>query len=1234
MKKSGFAVLSRICAVVLVFALASIGAYAQVQNGVISGTVSDPSGAAVTGAEVGIVNVDTGQSSKITTNSSGVFRSQELPVGNYKITVSATGFKKAEKASFKLDVGVVARLDFKLTVGKVEEVVEVTTEAALVNTEDIKLTANVGAAQIAGLPLNGRNVYDLMQLAPGAVNVRGVLSENGAGTVVNGVREDFNGFLLNGVSNKGLSGGALNQPIQDTVQEFQQLTVNNSAQYGNSASSIVSVVTKGGTNQLKGTAFYFMRNQKLDANDFFSNHGGFAKQPLNFKQFGVTVGGPIIKGKLFFYGAYQGDRFLTSSPAAIKGVESAAWRAAVIAAQPNSVAALLYKDFVPNNFGSTGDTVDQYLTGTGSTSIASADFGGSVATTYLCDLNTGRLAIAQKLATIFGVTAADQTALGAAGCTVLPIQAGTFNRANPFVVDLVSRSRTQGLGNLFDGNEFNGRVDYNISTNDRLFGSFNWQRSQDKFLGGLNGVRGTSSPVQTTFPNLQLSYTHVFSPNVVNEFKGGYAGSLQNLTTAQGGVPFIGFDDASVGFGSYNGYPQNFKENIYTYSDMVSITKGKHNMKAGVDVRRNIENSEFNVARPSYYFFDQAFFAADAPYTETAGVDPGFATGGTPRLQSNIRHWRNVEFGAYFNDDWKLSRRLTVTLGMRYDLYTRHNELNNLATTFILGPGTDLVDGVRKANQLAGTGTCTTATQIAQVVMAGVCGPGGFSAAPNLGPGDRNNFGPRAGFAYDVFGNGKTALRGGFGLSYEGTLYNPLSNSRWNPPYYSFNSYCNDIAANQGFCANAGAIVYGPSSGGAPSYTGAPDPLNGQGAVGQAQAQGNIGGWNPAAPNQAILTGIVLQEGIRDPYVYNAYLGVQHEIAPKLVLEMNYVGTWGHRLFRAENINRSAGGRLPAGVCITTADSLARTICSNGTPNGRPNGNYGNLRNWRNVVNSNYNALQASLKKSMSHGLQFNLSYTWSHALDGGSTWHSGATSSNGAAAGEGYTYDAQVPSLDNGNSIFDIRHRLVFNYVWDLPSLKDRGQAMHWIFGDWSYNGIVSYQSGAHWSPYSSRSSTFIPDPLFPTACAAATFDATRCYNNASSGIGGDYNLDGITNDRPNSTVTTYSPSTSQQADGWGNRLTLFSAPCLGCIGNLRRNQFVGPSYINFDMGLIKNIPITERFKLQFRWDVFNVFNKTNFQLPGANGQVYNRVNIASFGQAGATFNPRQMQFGLRLSF
>jgi outer membrane receptor protein involved in Fe transport len=1187
----------------------AIAVTAQVQNGQFTGTITDPSGAAIPGATITVTNIATNLKVSTATNATGVYAARDLPPATYKITVEAKGFKTVSALNVVLNVGVNQRQDFKLQLGETREVIEVSGEAPAVNSEDSKIATSINAQQIENLPLNGRNVYDLMQQAPGAVNVDGVLTENGHNTVVNGLRENFNGFLINGSSNKGLSGGPVNTPIEDTVQEFQLLTLKNSAEYGNSAGATTNLVQKSGTNAFHGTASEYIRNDAFDANSFFNNQNSVKKPALHFNQFGGTIGGPIIKDKLFFFGAYQGDRFTTSTLPADAFVEGPEFRAAVESALPNSVAALLYKNFpVPSALqGTVVETVDSYLAGgnSGSGLGGTGTYAGDKAQ-FEDPTNYGDS----------GAIAARMTAL----FNALP--AGT-----PFIYQTVTKSPSHAQGNLFDGNEASLRVDYQAGSKDRLFAQFNWSRSNDT-LPATSGLRGFTNPTRFIAPNGQIEWDHTFGPHVVNTARGGYSGNISHYIPSVPGVPsiYIGDGYSTMGFGSYNGYPQFFKENIYNYSDTLSISHGSHNFKMGGEIRRNIENSEFNVARPSYYFYDPFYFAAGAPYGMAAGVDPGFVSKAPAQLASNFRHWRNIEFGAFFQDDWKVSKKLTLQLGIRYDLFARHSEENNLATTFILGPGTNLIDNITTgAGQIRDANVpgniCTpanpdgihTATQLA--VLAGECGPGGFAAAKSLGKGDHNNWGPQVGFAYDLFGNGKTALRGGFGVSYEGTLYNPLSNSRWNPPYYSFNSE-QDFATGTGCDKVTGCLVpFGPQSGGAPSYTGPPDPANHQGTDLKYTAIGNIMGWNPNNGDQANLTGIIFPQGIRDPYVFNTHFGIQHEIAPHLVLEANYVGTAGHKMFRAQNVNRIPGGSLAAGTCVT--DNFGRQLCSQKSANngtGRLNPNYGRLRVWENVVNSNYNALQLSLTRQMSRGIQAAFHYTYGHSIDSGSTWHSGATSSNHEGAGEGYSTDVTMPQLDRGNSIYDMRHTLTANYVWELPFFKNSSHMMKSILGGWQLNGTVTYHTGAHWEPF--------------------------CHGSRGTC---DFNNDYEANDRPNSSVKSFSGANhAMWATGWATADPnwcfgagcIFTRPAAGNVGNLGRNTFTGPGNMEWNPSLSKTFQITERVKFDFRTEAFNVLNHTNFKLPGAQGSFFDSIRSANFGQAGGTFNPRNLQFGFKLTF
>jgi hypothetical protein len=726
-----------------------------------------------------------------------------------------------------------------------------------------------------------------------------------------------------------------------------------------------------------------------------------------------------------------------------------------------------------------------------------------------------------------------------------------------------------------DANQYSVRIDEEFrGGKDKISGRFYWAREKSTYQLQRSAF---DSPYSVTAVQPAISETHIFTPNVVNEFRTGLNRNVLDIAAGDPGVPSIwDGNNATTYFGAYNGYPQNFTENVFTYSDVINITKGKHGMKTGVEFRRNQENSVFDVGRPSYYFYGLVYMALDDPYYMGAGTDPHIVDGSRQsNLASSNRGWRNTEFGAFFNDDWKILPNLSINLGVRYDLYTRLTEVQNRATQYTMTNGENLWYRVQN---------------------------GDFATATALSEGDHNNFAPRVGFAWDPFKDGKMSVRGGFGVAYQAGVYNPLANSRWNPPYYSFNG----ISKPDWGGTPDSVVLYGPQTPGEPVTSTGPNPNPG----GQLYP-GNIMAYYPGNPLITKLTGIP-NSRMRDPYVMSWFLGVQRELMRNLTLEVNYVGTGGRKIIRSENWNRFNGDRL--GWASPTGTGEGDTGIN------RLNSTYGTMRFWENSVTSSYNALQAKVSKRFSSGWALTGNYTWAKSIDLRSTWHSGATTSNGAQ--EGYSTDVSNIALDRGRSVFDARHVVGLSGIWDLPLFANSSTLVQNLLGGWQVNGILALQSGQPFTPF---------------------------IGTSFSG-GGDWNADGTNNDRPNTpsignSVTSIRTDWVNPAGGPFNipttsssgipttaeKKAYFGVPELGTTGNLGRNTYEGPGFANVDFSLFKNIKIpqvNEQSMFQIRFEFFNLLNRVNFYQPTPT------INSRTFGTATNTFEARQIQIGLKFIF
>jgi len=1123
--------------------LRSSASWAQVTSGEITGTVMDATKAVVPGVEVIATNVATGVSRNGLSEANGLYRIPFLQPGSYALKASLTGFKTAAYDGITVTVGEIVHVDVILAVGNISETVTISGQATTVDVEQGRVSTLVDGQRILDMPLNGRNIYDLMQLAPGAVNATATVSgEIGTGlfqgsmTSVNGGRVNFNGFWLDGVTNKGLDGGGANlTPNIESIQEFRMESMNFSAEFGGSAGSVVNLVSKSGTNSFHGSAFEFLRNDALDAAGFFDAYdpatGEKDKPEYKRNQFGASLGGPVRRNSTFFFGSWESLRLRTGG-SSVQTFESVPW-ANYVQQYGAPVASFLYKNYpAPKPITTVTDTVGSYLANQGwIAEPTQAEVDGFLMSTF------GSPA---------GALAADAPMIG---------------ETSYFQPDWA------------DEDQWSFRIDHEFrGGKDKLFGRYYWDKTRTTQLGARPAFNG---PWESEANQPALAETHLISPTVVNEFRFGLDRMRYGGTPGVPGVPGIG--DTANGVNYFGGCCIfDFAENVFDYSDVVNLSKGRHSMKAGVEFRRNQQNSELNFGVPSYYFYGLVYLALDDPYYMQVGVDPHILDGThKAELADSLRGWRNTEFGAFFNDDWKVTAGLTLNLGIRYDLYTRLTEVQDRATKFDMTHGENLWYRIRD---------------------------GDFAQATALSEGDHNNFAPRFGFAWDPFRNGKMSIRGGYGVAYQAGIFNPLANSRWNPPYYSVNGITKpDWGGRPGE-----VVLYGPQTPGQAVTATGPNPN-----IGAHSLEGNIMAYWPDNPNTTALTAIP-NSRMRDPYVMSWFLGVQREIRRDLVMDVNYVGTAGRKLIRAEDWNRFTGDR--SGAESPTGEWAGDTSWN------RINQTYGTLRFWENSVTSSYNALQAQVSKRFSRGYAVTGNYTFAKSIDLRSSWHSGATTSNGRQ--EGYSTDASKIYLDRGRSIFDARHRFVLNGIWELPVLAKTRALLQNLFGGWQINGILALQSGQPFTPYDGR--------RFP--------------------VGGDYNADGLGNDHPN-TPSIGNRVSSVRSD-WVNpgagpfkipttnpdgipstteRVAFFGQPEPGTNGTLGRNTYEGPGFANLDFSLFKNFKIeaiNEESRLQLRFELFNAFNRVNL------GQPDNRLENPGFGRSGSAFDARQIQFGLKFIF
>jgi len=1120
--------------VLLLFAL-SATLQAQLNEGSIDGAVTDVSGAAVAGASVKVANLQTGAVVETKTDNIGYYRVPHLQIGAYQIRVEGQGFKASVLENVPVNVNTTTRADAKLQVGGARETVEVSGAAALIQTEEARLSNTITQQEINNLPLNGRQVYQLISLEPGVTQTNAPVISNvpsptssvtfDFGYTANGSTPRGNNFILDGSSNNNewLGGTPLIYPSLDAIQEVQVQTLNFSAQYGRNNGTVVNIVTKSGSNQLHGSVFYSGRNTDLDARDFFDQ---IAKTPVHLNQFGGSLGGPIIKDKTFFFINYEGSRLSEGQPEQFVS-ETPAFRQSVIAGPP-TLAAMFYQDFP------------------GPPCVQPID-------TSYCYANASQ---------------------------VEP------NQNDQYLV----------------------RVDQHVGAHDQFYGRWvNTLASGDvaaqELLGA--GTRGFKAPFNGFFADLSLGETHVFSPNTLNDLRVAYSrnnshiafqlppNTLTGAALQSAGAPpdafgDLVFDDGVVPMGGEVYIPRKFVFNTYALTDTLTHIIGRHALKFGFQFRHIQENSNYQLTSKPYFEFSSIYaFAADAPYLEAALVNRYNCTGSPMpscgQFTETPRHFRWNQFAGFAQDDWKVSPRLTLNLGLRYEVFASPTETAGVLSNITLGPGSNLFEQIASAS---------------------------VGRVGKLWNTDTKNFAPRIGVSWDPRGKGEMVVRSGFSIAYNEPYSNLYTNaSRLDPPD-AITTYVDPSA----FVGPPGSVVYGLND-----FPFVPSPA----FAGPNTPNGGIG---PAVNNVSITPSGVYPH-LYTNYSFQWFFGIQQQILRDYALTINYVGTSDVGGYTREDYNRFDG------------DVCNQTYCNYFASNLAPG--WGQITYISNESHASYNGLNAQFKRNYTHGVMFAANYTWGKVLDNVTEGGLGDyLNTNGYGGLYSGVQDIQNPKADRGPSEFDVTQRFALSAVWQLPSPKSNG-ALRDVLGGWKLNSVISLQSGRPFDVYCGLAwysgCDFNMDglaydrPNRPAGIKTTGFSNSQFVN----GLFGNPALD------PNYYVLHPNSRTSQASqvfcpNGLNSILDygpINSGPFSQCIpvgenGNLSRNAFRGPAYKDVDVSVFKNIKVRERIDVQFQADAFNLFNRVNLYNPIGD------LGSPEFGKSVTAFPARQIQLGLKVLF
>jgi len=1161
----------------------AVPAWAQKDAGSIVGTVKDPSGAIVANAKVTITDVEHGQTSSTTTNAEGEFVVSPLRVGTYTVTVQQTGFKKAISDPIRLDIQQRIVVNIVLQVGQITESVVVSGATPLLETETSELGQVVDSQRVANLPLNGRNFAQLALLTAGtAPSEPGARDEQGFGFSAGGARSLQNNFLLDGIDNNSNLTDLLNetnyviQPPVDALAEFKVQTNAYSAEFGRGNGAIINAVIKSGTNDIHGSAWGFLRNNVLDARNYFDPVGKGAP-PYEQYQFGGTFGGPVYiphvyngRNKTFFFVDYEGLRIhqadtqtlLLPVPAQVGGNFSALLDTATVTGNDCN-----------GNPTYKGEIFDTRLTQTSATS-----------TTGLCGVPVG------------GYTA------GGIPTNIIPSSAGN-SKIDPLaarILALLPPANANGNGYNYIANPLENthranvdiRVDHKFSDKDNSFYRFSYEDQPRSipppFPGSLIDGGGFFSGIEdNSYRSLALSESHLFRTSLVNEFRLGYnrvnshryqfnynvdvSGQVGfpgvPFTPINGGLPQLTFGDGSVPtLGSPTFLPSVEIQNTYVLSNNLTWVKGRHTAKFGIEIRRE----EFTIFQPASPRGNEGFGTTPSdnpanPGTGGSGLASfllGLTNGGGINNLHNVDYFRPL-YSFYGQDDWKLTPKLTLNLGLRYELFTTVKERNNEQGTFDLRDPNNPTIIVPKGQTMQLTPTLASQITVSPTGSRGLI------------PVDTNNFAPRVGFAYQLTPG--TVLRGGYGIFYGGQENGPYSNPSpgFNPPFFvtqSFNAPCGAASANPALFASGNDCAV-------PGLSNAPGGIPGSAGI-------SVGFPATSLTDPNTPTLFTLDPGLVTPYMQQWNFGVERQLGKDTVLQITYAGSKGTKLFTFYNGNQADPSPDPS---APYAPRRPVPLINTGI-------NY-----FKSDGGSKYNSLQSRLEKRFTHGFSLLVTYTYSHAIDNASNANLGSQNN------DGFRW-FKHPEWEKGNSSFDVRQRFTASYIYELPFGKGKSVlggasgALEQIVGGWQLAGITTASSGNWFTPT----------------------DADGNFSNSDS----------FESQMPNVVAN---PNGRHCQPGTFFNTCAFVDPPLGSFGDAGRNSVRGPGFQIWDFSVFKLFQISERTHLEFRTEFFNIPNHTNFLLSKSGPQQSNNSTVlgsAQYGFLTAARAPRQIQFALKLSF